>query len=640
MIPPLLLKRGGCFVLKHRLSNLLYPLSNLFIATKLSCRHKQKINNITNKNSQITMKHFFILSLIFIGGLLNIQAQNNALEFDGIDDYITCPTAMAVSQMNSFTVETWVKWDGGSNGTIYSEADTASLNPILSILAIPASGQLEIVLRDASQVGLAIYPTNGAISITGWTHLAFVRSNATTAYLYIDGLPTDTFTFAAPSPWTVNEITIGTRKRSAFDGFFKGEIDEVRTWSYARSATEIMAYKDCHLTGTETDLVSYYDFNQGIAGANNPMETTLMDRTSNAHNGTLNTFALTTAASNWVDASANGVLGTCIVSPNNALEFDGLSDYVDLGAALLPTGTVQDFSISAWIKTTDDNGAIVTQYSAIGVGGRFGFKTQNGEIAYWRGGSTLVASVGANVNDGIWHHVALTHDSTGNVNLYVDGLLNGTGNDLAILEVSNTVIGNFGTSANVIYEGSIDDLRLWNRVRSATEIMAYKDCHLTGTETGLIAYYDFNQGISGANNYMDTILMDRSPNAHNGVLNTFALTGAVSNWIDASANGISGTCIITSLKATNLEETLNVNTYPNPVSSTLSINFGELSSTIKSGQIEIINLNGQVLYQTTNNLHPSKVIEIKAVEKLAPSMYFLSITLDNGDKVLRKFIKQ
>jgi hypothetical protein len=586
------------------------------------------------------MKHFFILSLIFIGGILNIQAQNNALEFDGIDDYITCPTAMAVSQMNSFTIETWVKWDGGSNGNIYSETDTTTLNPILSILAKSAVGGLEITLRDASLVGFVTYPTKGEININGWSHLAFVRSNATTAYLYIDGIATDTFTFTAPSPWSVNEISIGTRKRTVFDGFFEGELDEIRTWNYARSATEIMAYKDCHLTGSETGLVSYYDFNQGSAGANNSTETILIDRTANAHNASLNSFALTGTASNWVEASPNGISGTCIVSPNNALEFNGINDYVDLGAAILPTGSVQDFSISAWIKTTDNDGAILTQYSALGVGGRFGFKTLNGEILYWRGGVMLATSVAANVNDGAWHQVALTHDSIGNISLYVDGLLNGTGNDVVAIEVSNTVIGNFGTAINVPFEGSIDEVRLWNTVRSATQIMAYKDCHLTGTETGLISYYDFNQGISGANNYMDTVLMDRTSNAHNGDLNNFALTGAVSNWIDASLNAISGTCIITALHSTNLEEELNVYIYPNPIANSLTINFGELPNNANSGQIEIINLNGQVLYQTTSNLHHSKVIEIKEVEKLVPAMYFLSITLNNGDKILKKFIKQ
>jgi hypothetical protein len=586
------------------------------------------------------MKHFFIFSLVLIGGLINIQAQNNALEFDGFDDYITCPTAMAVSQMNSFTIETWVKWDGGSNGNIYSETDTTSLNPILSILAKSAIGGLEITLRDASQVGFVTYPTKGGININGWSHLAFVRSNATTAYLYIDGIATDTFTFTAPSPWTVNSVSIGTRKRTVFDGFFEGEIDEIRTWNYARTATEIMAYKDCHLTGYETGLVSYYDFNQGIAGANNSTEITLMDRTSNAHNGILNSFTLTGAASNWVDASANGISGTCILSLNNALEFNGVNDYVDLGAALLPTGSVQDFSLSAWIKTTDNDGAIITQYSAIGVSGRFGFKTLNGEILYWRGGSTSATSVGANVDDGAWHHIALTHSSTGNINLYVDGLLNGAGNDLVAIEVSNTVIGNFGTAINVPFEGSIDEVRLWNTVLTATEIMAYKDCHLTGSETGLISYYDFNQGISGANNYTDTILIDRTSNAHNGILNSFTLTGAVSNWVDASANGISGTCIITSLEPTHLEGELNINIYPNPVSGTLNINLGALPSETKSGQIEIINLNGQVLYQVTSDFNHSKVIKIKGIDKLAPAMYFLSITLDNGDIVLRKFTKQ
>jgi len=331
---------------------------------------------------------------------------------------------------------------------------------------------------------------------------------------------------------------------------------------------------------------------------------------------------------------------TNIQAQNNALAFDGVNDFVDLGAPLLPTGSAKNFTMSAWIKTTDNDGAILTQYFSAASSKRFGLRAQNGEINYWRGGVTAAHSVGANLNDGTWHHVAFTHDSTGNINLYVDGLVNGTGNDTSALEITNTVLGNFGRSTNVAYKGSIDEVRLWNTVRSATDIMAYKDCHLTGTETGLVAYYDFNQAISGANNYMDTLLIDRTSNAHNGDLNTFALTDSVSNWIDASANGISGTCIITSVESTNLEEVLNVNTYPNPVSSTLNIDFGKLPTKTTSGLVEIINLNGQVLYQVTSKLHDSKVIQINEVKKLAPSMYFLSITLDNGDKVLRKFIKQ
>ena len=54
------------------------------------------------------------------------------------------------------------------------------------------------------------------------------------------------------------------------------------------------------LIGNETGLVAYYNFNQGVAGGNNTAINSLTDKTSNAHNGTLNNFKLTGATSNWV----------------------------------------------------------------------------------------------------------------------------------------------------------------------------------------------------------------------------------------------------------------------------------------------------------------------------------------------------
>lgn len=171
--------------------------------------------------------------------------------------------------------------------------------------------------------------------------------------------------------------------------------------------------------------------------------------------------------------------------------FDGVDARIDLGAALLPTTGVQDFTISAWIKTTENDGAIVTQYQGGTNTTRFGFRTTGGELIYWRAG-TRVTSTGANINDGNWHHIAVTRASTGAINLYIDGVVNGTGNDATAIQNANTVIGNFGLATNVAYSGAMDEVRIWNTIRTQSEIRRNMHLTLRGNEAGLVAYYQFN----------------------------------------------------------------------------------------------------------------------------------------------------
>jgi hypothetical protein len=54
---------------------------------------------------------------------------------------------------------------------------------------------------------------------------------------------------------------------------------------------------------------------------------------------------------------------------------------------------------------------------------------------------------------------------------------------------------------------------------------------LTGSETGLKAYYTFNQGIAAGNNTAITTVTDKTANALNGTLTNFAKTGAASNFV-------------------------------------------------------------------------------------------------------------
>lgn len=67
------------------------------------------------------------------------------------------------------------------------------------------------------------------------------------------------------------------------------------------------------------------------------------------------------------------------------------------------------------------------------------------------------------------------------------------------------------------------------------EIVAKKNCQLTGAEYGLVAYYNFNQGSPSGNNLAVTSLIDLSPAINTGTLSGFSLTGSFSNWISSGA---------------------------------------------------------------------------------------------------------
>ena len=143
-----------------------------------------------------------------------------------------------------------------------------------------------------------------------WHQVAAVKSGNQWT-LYVDGNVDGTLTLASNNHAAENltDFRIGAIKlnNGNLAEYFKGSIDEVRIWDYARCQDEILAQKDCELAGTETDLYAYYQFNEGDDGGNNASVTTLPDISGNGYDAALNNFALTGTTSNWI---APGVVAT------------------------------------------------------------------------------------------------------------------------------------------------------------------------------------------------------------------------------------------------------------------------------------------------------------------------------------------
>jgi len=121
-------------------------------------------------------------------------------------------------------------------------------------------------------------------------------------------------------------------------------------------------------------------------------------------------------------------------------------------------------------------------------------------------GNHVVGTTTAVLTANQWQHVAVTYDGRGGataadgIAIYVDGALQGVFriNDAAYVAMENGTapleMGREGPQWNM-YDGGMDDVRIWNVARTVTQIQGTMNNELAGTETGLIAYWRFNEGL-------------------------------------------------------------------------------------------------------------------------------------------------
>ena len=99
------------------------------------------------------------------------------------------------------------------------------------------------------------------------------------------------------------------------------------------------------------------------------------------------------------------------------------------------------------------------------------------------------------VTTGEWVHVAATRKmSTGEVQIIVNGVLESTQTYAQVSSLSAspnlTIGGNIVDSR--FFVGQIDEVRIWNIVRTPADILSTMYKKLAGTETSLVAYYKFD----------------------------------------------------------------------------------------------------------------------------------------------------
>ena len=309
----------------------------------------------------------------------------------------------------------------------------------------------------------------------------------------------------------------------------------------------------------------------------------LSNGTATAGNDYIQTPIIVTFADGETSKTVN------LTQASQGLSFDGIDSYVNVGdkASLVVSNAM---TMQAWINPT--RAYISYEPEA--------FIDKQGEYQLFRFPDGTIQWAFANTDPGWyaintgyvaplnqWTNITVTYD-LGLIKTYANGILvhtyNGAGNigdifpDHNDFEIGRSLLDGTGS----YFQGSIDDVRIWNKARTQTEIQADLNRELTGNETGLVGYWNFN---SITNN----TVQDLTSNHNDGTL-----SGA------QSTTGIVPTSLIINDNIYEGNETLNL-TLSNPTggatlgiqqTATLTIVDDEISGSVITGTPNDDNLIG------------------------------------------------
>ncbi len=395
-------------------------------------------------------------------------------------------------------------FDGMNDAINISKTAVASSNLSMFMWIRPTSmpvrmGLIDITVKNFFEVGngrIEVYGyefgtpqwINGAaVTVNTWQHVGFTW-NGTSLRIYQDGVDTGgSNSLTGNMYYTGVESTIGARMIVSGDRWFNGTIDEVRIYNRTLSASEVLTLYN---TSKSYTLKFKSTPTKGISN-----ETPAPEITDNS--GLVGWWKMDDLTNgNTTDSSGQGnngsVIGAALTSNgrwNNAYNFDGLNDYINIthSASININGNI---SVCAWYKW---NGA-PTSEQIIASKGWYGDATYSWALYFYPLGGYVRFYMQNLLNNSIyyfpagtqnqWHHLCGTFNGTTGI-VYWDSM-NGTYCTSCAIQTNTypMTMGKASNSAQGYYlNGSIDEVRIYNRTLSASEV---KELYLS---KGLVGYW-------------------------------------------------------------------------------------------------------------------------------------------------------
>ena len=272
------------------------------------------------------------------------------------------------------------------------------------------------------------------------------------------------------------------------------------------TATGARAYYDYGATPGKIQTYSVMAYNNSDWGYESPQTSQLgWQKTNGKLEGSVQTlFGAGVDSVRMNIDDSQGHLGS-------SLQFHGNDDNVILN----PYDSFPDkaLTVSFWIKTTDTGDSYPFSYACTEFTNGFLIGRPANLVVLLRNANT--GSTNISVNDGQWHHVAVSwqSDPDGEITILKDGKIVfsgalGAGQSIPqsgaiVLGQDQDAVGG-GFDPNQAFNGLLDEVRIWNKVRDPEDIQADMYRKLKGDEGGLVSYWSFDDlpdrtppGISG-----------------------------------------------------------------------------------------------------------------------------------------------
>ncbi len=411
------------------------------------------------------------------------------IQFDGVNDYVSTNRTIAQLGSGAKTIAIWVyPLDYGRTASnIYS----------LSPLIMDDAGYFGIMVGTSTNYGTInrIWAYNWdntakaadtTYAVNEWQHIVVVH-DLTNLKIYRNGVLASS-TLSITTGVNTGTYLVGSGYNDVPVHYSNANIDDVRIYNRALSSDEV---NRLYAIGATAKV------NTSMAGANTSLETGLMyyttfdglDVDTSSTTGEIINKKSTTR-SDWGNHASTTVPGKI----GQAIQFDGVDDYINAGTGIAPSSEI---TICAWVyrrtsrnnatagwqdiiarSSTANTGNYVFEFNTIGVDEALVFNTGATYVA-----PNTVLDVKQNTDPrpftlNTWHHLCATYiSSSGTGALYWNGqslTLHSTENE-ALRTTSESLFIGGRTGSSDITNGNLDDVRIYNRALSATEIKRLYD---------------------------------------------------------------------------------------------------------------------------------------------------------------------
>jgi hypothetical protein len=320
-------------------------------------------------------------------------------------------------------------------------------------------------------------------------------------------------------------IDSGATFQNVINVTYTNESDVVESSTYDRVilfgnnnlSGDIVVLTEVHITDNQSLYTNFHDINTsklliGNYSELNVSETSSVRFSSTSglvgSNGTLNLFG-----------KAHQKL--------SGAYFDGADDYINVTEDDALDILTHNMSFSVWMNT-NESGTVALLSKGLPRGSiEEGYElslshipTQYAVMRVYDGTSlrSYFVDVGDDLNNSEWHNIIFTlatNETRTNISVYVDGVYKGN-SDTDLLSSVDTAddlqIGMFRSDTDSYLAGILDDVRIFNRTLTATEVTSVYN--LDSVTDGLVAQYEFEN--SHAWNGATNEVWDSAGNEHNG----------------------------------------------------------------------------------------------------------------------------